>query len=343
MKFVVSGGGTGGHFYPALTVLRALQNDGHQLFFVGSSSGIEAARLELLECPVHLVQMSAFVGGGWRGRSRSLVRLMRATRELRGVLRTQRPDGVLCFGGYASAAAGLAAASLRIPLFVHEQNAVAGLTNRLLAPLARQSFSAFGNLGTPVGLPLRLPGVVSASDQRETLLILGGSQGSQYLNDFVADWAPQLLELGMPLVVQAGEHKLEDLRTRLRERWGLQESASVRLIGFSDELPQLMRSSALAISRSGAGAAFELMQARVPTIFIPFPYAAGDHQYANAQWFVRRGCAAVYRQEAWSVDPLGRLREFQVHLPQYRQALEHLEIQAGPDKLVQCLYAALRS
>ncbi|WP_027389283.1 glycosyltransferase [Chrysiogenes arsenatis] len=301
MKIIISGGGTGGHFYPAMSTLQEFTARGIETYYIGATQGIEAQLIQNFTPQHTLLELSGVLGKSIGQRITALRQLAAGVVTLRTLYRSIKPDAVIGFGGYASAAALLAGATQRIPLFLHEQNSVTGLTNTLLAKIATATFSAFGNLGETVGLPLRQTPPLRPWSERQHLLILGGSQGSISLNTFVAHSLPQLIEhTGVPIYHQVGGRNYEPYMQEIMARYQTIPH-NYHPFAFRDDIQELMATACGALARSGASSAFELMAAKVPTLFIPFPYAAYDHQYGNADYFSREGAAQVCREADFKV------------------------------------------
>ncbi|MBB5022224.1 UDP-N-acetylglucosamine--N-acetylmuramyl-(pentapeptide) pyrophosphoryl-undecaprenol N-acetylglucosamine transferase [Desulfurispira natronophila] len=334
MKIVISGGGTGGHFYPAMAVLEAFERQGHQVSYVGAKRGIEAEKVAAFTPHFQLLELSGLLGHRLRYKLHSLWQLSRAVSHLRRHFRSHRPDAVLGFGGYASAAAIVAARLCGIPTFLHEQNARAGLTNTVLDRFTTASFSAYGNLGENMGLPLRATAFHPLpSQQRSNLLIMGGSQGSLFLNTFVLDYLPHLTALNIDIYHQAGAPLYDEFKEQLHRRYGHELPEHYHCFAFRDDIHEIMAHSSIALSRSGAGAVFELMSLQVPTVFIPFPAAAHDHQYHNALFFEQRGCAMVHRQEEFLQNPMQIINRLRSHKEEYHEHLRQLSLRTSPDEL----------
>jgi len=304
MRIAVTGGGTGGHVFPALAVGELLAARGHEVFYVGSD-GIEArlvpGRLPFYRIPAGKLDRTALRPG----------ELLRAARGLFAALalaRRLRPQAVLATGGYAAFPFALAARMLGAKLFLHEQNARFGLTNRLLLSLAREVFLNLpvpGARGQVVGMPIeerryskeeaRLR--LGLDPGRTTLLVMGGSQGARVFNQRL----PGLLVpfLGEVQVIHAAG------RGRLAEVAAPGEGYHV--VEFV-EGPLAWSAADLAITRAGAMTLAEAAFHRVPLLLVPYPYAAGDHQRANARRYAEAGAARVVEEAAIEKVP-GVLRE----------------------------------
>ncbi|HJZ86522.1 MAG TPA: undecaprenyldiphospho-muramoylpentapeptide beta-N-acetylglucosaminyltransferase, partial [Polyangia bacterium] len=244
---------------------------------------------------------SGLKGTGAAGLVRGLWRLPRAIAQSRRILKRYRPDLVVGVGGYSSGPMVLAAALRRLPTAILEQNSIPGLTNRILGRLARRAFVAFevsrkyfpkrktALAGNPIRSQLRtLP---KADPTQPTVLVVGGSQGAHALNELVAD-ALAALPAPRPRVVhQTGEADCAAIAARYRE---LGVAADVR--AFIDDMAAAYAAADLVVCRAGATTIAELTAVGRPAIFIPFPFAADDHQFWNAHALADAGAALVHRQ-----------------------------------------------
>lgn len=312
MRFLIAGGGTGGHYFPALAVAEALKEKGHSIFYVGTENGIE----KTLGFPSEnslLLNVSGFIGRGLRGYFSSF-RFVTSTLKLLREIERFNPDAAIVFGGYASLPSGVASFLKGIPLYVQEQNSVPGRVNRFLSRFSKCSFLGFPgaeaflkgkNLFT--GNPVRRQ-VVDASKRREevgrktleklnlsrkkkTLLVIGGSQGALFLNRLFIETAP-LLNREVQVIHITGKSKEEEkLKVVYRE-----SGIDARVFPFYREVWELYSIADCAVSRAGALAISELSLFGIPTLFVPFPYAADDHQLKNAQFLSQMG-AALYRKQ----------------------------------------------
>ena len=315
---VFSGGGTGGHLYPALALadaLGALRPDLRPVF-LGARRGVEARVLpergaEHLLVPIRGLDRT----GGIRGNlgvpwsvARSLGQVLRWFRGL-------RPELVVVTGGYAGAPAGLVAAALGIPLALQEQNAVPGLTTRILAGRARQIHLAYPEAGerlpasaraavrisgNPVRPPVaRDPGearrALGLEPRRPTLLVVGGSQGSLALNRAVTAMVREAGgDPGYQMLWSTGPRHLAGIEASLAEAGS---PAWVHATGYIDDMPSALAAADLAVSRAGAMATSEFLAWGLPAVLVPLPTAAADHQTRNAQALEEAGCA-VHLPEA---------------------------------------------
>ncbi len=318
---VFSGGGTGGHLYPALALADALRGLHPEIvaFFVGASRGVEARVLpERGELHLLLPVEGFHRGGGWSNwgvvprLGASLVRVV-------ALLHRLRPEAVVVTGGYAGGPAGMAAALLRIPLVLQEQNSVPGVTTRALSRWAAQIHVAFpeaidrlpsgarsrarctGNPVRPVGPVPRLEARMRFGLPQEVtvLLVVGGSQGSAALNRVVLDAVRSVVDSGatrpeeLHLLWSTGPSHHEAIGDALV---GMGAPAWVHVVPYVDDMPTALACADLAVSRAGAMATAELLNHGLPAILVPLPSAAADHQTRNARALAEAGAALVMEE-----------------------------------------------
>jgi UDP-N-acetylglucosamine--N-acetylmuramyl-(pentapeptide) pyrophosphoryl-undecaprenol N-acetylglucosamine transferase len=306
VRVVITGGGTGGHLFPALAVCDELvrRRPEAPVLFVGAAGGVEARILPRLGRSFHGIAVAQVQGRGRTRQLRALAALPGAVREAAGVLRRFAPAVVLGVGGYASFPTVAAAALLRIPRVLHEQNAVPGLANRWLGRMASAvavSFEAaapaFGGRRTTVtGNPVReaiRPGDPAAArarlalaPDRFTLLVFGGSQGAHRLNQGLLEALPELSGLAgrLQLVHATGEKELAEVRAAYAG-----QGIAAHTAAFFDDMATAYQAADFAVTRAGAGTIFELAAMGLPAVRVPYPYAANDHQRANAEAYVAAG------------------------------------------------------
>jgi len=317
---LVMAGGTGGHVFPALATARVLQRRGYRIVWLGTQRGIEARLIPAEGIPVEWLSVSGLRGKGWSTLLVAPVRLLVALMQALRAVRRHRPSVVLGAGGFASGPGGVAAWLLRRPLVVHEQNAVAGLTNRVLARLADRVLEGFpGSFGRGVraehvGNPVR-PEIAAISpperryaarEGRARLLVFGGSQGAARLNAVVPAAIAELPKMLRPDVLhQTGQRGLEETVAAYRAR-GIE--ADVR--PFIDDMAGAYGWADLAVCRAGALTVAELAAAGLPAVFVPFPAAVDDHQTRNAEHVVRIGGGVLLpEQELTPVSLAATLRD----------------------------------
>jgi UDP-N-acetylglucosamine--N-acetylmuramyl-(pentapeptide) pyrophosphoryl-undecaprenol N-acetylglucosamine transferase len=303
---LVMAGGTGGHVYPALAVAHALREKSRDVVWLGTHRGIEARVVPAADIPMEWVAVSGLRGKGIATLLLAPFKLAYALAQSLLVMLRHRPAAVLGMGGFVSGPGGVAAWLTRRPLIIHEQNAVAGMTNRLLARLARVVLQAFPGSFIPsrnaetVGNPVR-PDIaaIEAPEQRLAgrsgpirLLVLGGSQGALALNEAVPAALALLPEEMRPTVRhQAGERTLGRAQAAYREH-----GIDADLHAFFENMAEAYAWADMVICRAGALTVAELTAAGLPAIFVPFPAAVDDHQTANAQSLADAGAATIVQQ-----------------------------------------------
>jgi UDP-N-acetylglucosamine--N-acetylmuramyl-(pentapeptide) pyrophosphoryl-undecaprenol N-acetylglucosamine transferase len=296
--FIIMAGGTGGHVFPALAVARRLRERGHTVTWLGTRRGIEARVVPAAGIEIDYIDIQGLRGNGLTGWLALPVRLARAMFQTWRVFRRRRPAAALAMGGFVAGPGGLIAWLTRTPLVVHEQNAIAGLTNRWLARVATRVLGGFpvrvgGRLAADVGNPVRdeIAALTEtrqgAADARWHLLIIGGSQGASALNRLVPAAVRALPAALRPDVWhQTGERQ----RAETEQRYG---DATAKVTAFIDDMAGAYRWADLVVCRAGAMTIAELACAGKPSILVPFPYAVDDHQTTNARYLESRGAALL--------------------------------------------------
>jgi UDP-N-acetylglucosamine--N-acetylmuramyl-(pentapeptide) pyrophosphoryl-undecaprenol N-acetylglucosamine transferase len=313
MKVVITGGGTGGHIYPALSIAQQLNQIGAELLFIGSRHGPEGKLVEKQGIPFESVPSGPMAGLVSLRTARSFGRFGLGVLRAYSILRRFRPDVLIGTGGYTSAGVALAEWLRGGRIVIHEQNSIPGRTNRLLARLARRVCVTFEDslsyfpLGKTVvtGLPVRSDIVVGRERKvaREslgldlgafTLFVLGGSQGAKRINEMVVEAVPLLADAGLQVLHQTGEKNYEDVLSRRPDAPGY----FVR--PYIDGMAAAYSAADLVISRSGASTIAEITVRGLAAILIPYPYAYAAHQAKNAEAVARAGAAVVVEERGLS-------------------------------------------
>lgn len=297
--FVFTGGGTGGHVIPALAVAREMRRRGREVFFVGTERGIEARLVPAEGFRLELVRIGGLNAVGWRQRLSSLWMLPWST--VRAIAMLRGAGAVFSMGGYAAGPAVLAALARRIPVVVMEPNAVPGFTNRRIARFVERALISFpeterffpSGRTEMTGLPVREEFFGIAPKPRGevlTILITGGSQGSRTLNQAARQSWPMFREapFRVRILHQAGRAGAAALSADFA-KCGLEGEVT----DFIKDMPGAFAQADLVVSRSGAGAVAELAAAGKPSLLVPFPFAADQHQLRNAEAMQRAGAARL--------------------------------------------------
>jgi len=336
MRVLVMAGGTGGHVFPALAVAEQLRDQGARITWLGTRAGIEARLVEARGFPIRFISVKGLRGKGRLSLLLAPFRLLQALLQSLSVVRQVRPACVLGMGGFASGPGGLAAWLCRKPLIIHEQNAVAGMTNRWLAPLARRVLSAFPGafgdrsgvieVGNPLRSSLLQQSVRERNGQIQRLLVFGGSLGAQALNRVV----PQALKLlDQPLEVrhQSGERTYDTARDAYA-----QAGIKAEIVTFIDDMAAAYDWADLVIARSGALSVSEIACAGVPSLLVPYTHAVDDHQTANAHWLVDAGAALLIPEAELTAEQLAALLADLIQAPERVRAMgQHARQQARLD------------
>ena len=300
---LIMAGGTGGHVYPALAVARALQAHACEVVWLGTHRGIESRVVVEAGIDMEWISVQGLRRKGVLAMLIAPFSLARALFQSLAVIIRRRPAAVLGMGGFVSGPGGVAAWLMRRPLLIHEQNAAAGMTNRLLARLARVVLQAFPGSFDPrvgaetVGNPVRediaaipAPGARYRSRQGALrLLVLGGSQGALALN-LAVPAALALIDKDLRPVVrhQCGERTLQAAQDAYNEN-----KVDVDLSAFIKDMAEVYAWADLVVCRAGALTIAELCAAGLPAVFVPYPAAVDDHQTANAGPMVAAGAATI--------------------------------------------------
>lgn len=312
-RVLIMAGGTGGHVIPALSLARALQAHNVDVEWLGSPRGIENRLVPEAGIRLHTIAIAGLRGKGAAGWLKAPLNLSRAVLQARRIMGAFKPDVVVGLGGFASGPGGLAARLARVPLVIHEQNAVAGLTNRVLSRLATRTYAAFaeafGDRAEVIGNPVRddiaalgeQPKDAAAMAARPLrLLVVGGSLGAVALNERLPPALAALAPERRPEVRhQAGKER--DLTTaEAYAEHGIVADVSA----FIDDMAAAYAWADLVVCRAGALTVAELAAAAKPALLVPFPFAVDDHQRVNAEVLVKAGAALCVVQSELTAERL---------------------------------------
>ncbi len=304
MKIVIAAGGTGGHLYPAIALAKEFQRQEREsmITFVGSGKSLENSILAHEGFPVAHIDVKGIVGRGLWGGLKNVILLPKAVWQSMSILRARSADLVIGTGGYFSPPVVFAAALLGIRRIIMEPNAIPGLANRVLSPIADRVFLAFESaksyfnastvriVGTPVREEFLTEVPPTKSHKKKTLLVFGGSQGAKAINTAVVEAlsASQVLRETFSVIHQTGNADYERVKGAY-EGTGI----DVEVTPFLFDMPHTLRSADLVVARSGAGTLAELTVCGKASILIPFPYATHGHQEKNARAMEETGAALV--------------------------------------------------
>lgn len=328
-RVVIMAGGTGGHVFPGIALAQAFGERAMACHWLGTQGGMEANWVAQAHIPFSAISIKGLRGNGLKGWLLAPLNVWRAFWQARRILKQQAPDLVIGMGGFVCGPGGLAARSLGIPLVLHEQNAIAGLTNRLLAPLARYIFCGFEQtslkgskvevIGNPVRAEIETLTPLTAPLVRH-ILVIGGSRGARALNETVPQALAQIDQAERPSVLhQTGQGDVAATQARYHAL-GVQAN----VVPFIDNMAQAYQQAGLVIARSGALTVSELMCAGRPAILVPFPFAVDDHQTANAQVMVELDGATLIQQNALDAASLAQAIQSKLDSPDTLAASQRL-------------------
>lgn len=353
-SYLIMAGGTGGHIFPALAVAEKLRERGADIHWLGTHAGMEFDLVPTKNIPLYLISIKGFRGKGLLKKILIPFLLVKAIVQAFFIIRKIAPDAVVGFGGYVAAPGGIAAYLLGKPLIIHEQNSVAGSTNKLLAKFATKILEAFsGSLKNAVlvGNPVRKPVVdlfyeldskINSLDknldepddlqssvdlkQAKNLLIMGGSLGAAAINNVLPHALNQLPQ-EMPINIwhQTGKGKSQKVSEDYKEL-----GIDARIDEFIEDVTEAYRWADLIICRAGALTVSEVAIVGLPAIFIPYPHAIDNHQSINAQWLVKNNASEMIEQSNLNAsslsEMLNKLLSDKQKMTEYSSALKKLSM-----------------
>ncbi|HBQ44449.1 MAG TPA: undecaprenyldiphospho-muramoylpentapeptide beta-N-acetylglucosaminyltransferase [Thiomicrospira sp.] len=306
-KIMIMAGGTGGHVFPGIALAEEFKKQNIETCWLGTEGGMEKEWVMQANIPFATISIKGLRGNGLKGWLFAPLNILKAFFQARKIIKKEQPDLVLGMGGFVCGPGGLATKSLGIKLAIHEQNAIPGLTNKLLAKIANLVITAFPQdkitsknllqIGNPVRAGLQDIAVLTApKNQPFNILILGGSRGALALNKTLP-LALSLLnkKLNFSVLHQTGVKTLTEAESFYQQA-GLLEQENIKIVPFIDNMIEAYQHADLVICRSGALTVSELMAAARPAIMVPYPYAVDDHQTANAQALVAMGGGEIIQQ-----------------------------------------------
>ena len=329
---VIAAGGTGGHIVPALAVAQVLSASNVPVVWVGTRAGLEAQLVTAAGIDIRWIDIAGLRGKGIMSLLAAPFKLVAACWQSIGILREVQASAVLGMGGYVSGPVGLAAVCTRRPLVLHEQNAVAGTTNRYLSYVATRVFSAMpdvfrSNVKTTVaGNPVAANMARRPAQQTEPVvdnvlhvLVVGGSRGAHHLNEVVPAAIAKFLPQHIHVWHQTGAADRGAVQSAYAEFCNAPEP--IRVDAFIDDMAAAYRWADIVICRSGAMTVTELGAVGVASILVPFPHAVDNHQTLNARYLSDAGAAILVPQNEFDIDTLAEMLS---GLIQDRGKLEHM-------------------
>jgi UDP-N-acetylglucosamine--N-acetylmuramyl-(pentapeptide) pyrophosphoryl-undecaprenol N-acetylglucosamine transferase len=338
----MTGGGTGGH----LTIIKAVKEvlvlqqaqevlaEPVEVIYVGSTKGQDKQWFEEDSDfkEKYFFETRGVVNQGALGKVKSLFMMAKAMFQSIKILRAHKAKVVFCVGGFSAAPMAFAAKLTGTPLVIHEQNAALGSLNKLLKPYATHFISSYLEESPIKAYPIKQIFFDNAHVRKElkTIIFLGGSQGARAINNLALELAPTLKEKGIKIIHQAGVNNIEEVEKAYKEL-----GIEAEVFGFTTKLADYMNEADFAIARSGASTLWELSATAVPTLYIPYPYAAKDHQFYNAQFLLEKNLAWLMRENEIEIDKVLQLLD--EDLSQKSQGLIEIVEKEGSQKIAQLL------
>ena len=301
LSFVMAGGGTGGHIIPALAVADELRRHGYESFFIGTQSGMEARLVPAAGFPIEWIEIGGLNRVGMAQRIRTLAQIPVSIMRVLRIFQSRRPKAVFSMGGYVAGPVMMAARLTGIPIVVMEPNAIPGLTNRRMGKWIAKALVSFpealryfpADRAEVTGMPVREDFFKIRARAKPqvpfTVLITGGSRGSKTLNEAArGSWNLFAQQMRVRILHQCGTEMFSSLDIEFKGT-----GIAGEVMPFIADMPKAFDSADLIICRSGASTVSELAAAGKPSILVPFPFAADDHQLRNAEAMVRTGAARL--------------------------------------------------
>jgi UDP-N-acetylglucosamine--N-acetylmuramyl-(pentapeptide) pyrophosphoryl-undecaprenol N-acetylglucosamine transferase len=332
MCIIMTGGGTGGH----LAIIRAVKEhiQTKKLVYVGSTKGQDQTWFQSDPdfIATYFLQTRGIVNQKGMGKIVSLFMLLKAIFQAMRILHKHKAKVVFSVGGFSAAPMAIASKLLFKKLIIHEQNAVLGRLNSILKPLSHTFISSYEPHSPVTAYPIKEIYFDNARVRNtvKSILFLGGSQGAKAINTLALQLAPKLKEMEVSIVHQAGEKHIEEVKKKY-EALGI----GATLFGFTKALPEIVKEADFAVARAGASTLWELSASGIPTLYIPYPYAAANHQYHNALFLAKQNLAWVLREDELQEESLVELLQ-KNHTTMSQKLLKSVE-RDGAERIAQLL------
>lgn len=289
----ITGGGTGGHLAIAKAFANELNSRGIKAIFIGSSSGQDKMWFENSDIfeATYFLNSSGVVNKRGFGRLKSLINILNLAFKCKRIFKFHKVSSVISVGGYSAAPAAFGAIIWGKKLYIHEQNAVIGRLNLILKPFAREFFSSYFEPKFDYPVDEKFFKISRIRKNLNTILFLGGSQGANFINNLALNLAKDLDKNGIKIIHQCGQKDYETIVEKYKEL-----NIKAEVFAFSKDIDLFMSRADFCISRAGASTIWELCAASLPTLFIPFPYAANNHQFYNAKFLNDQNAAMVLKE-----------------------------------------------
>jgi len=326
MNILITGGGTGGHLAIAKSIKEELNKRGLKPIFVGSCFGQDRLWFEKDNgfSQKFFFPIQGVVNKKGIKKFTAIWQIFHLSKKVRTILLQNNINAVFSVGGYAAAPASFAAIYTKKALFIHEQNAIMGKLNKLLSPFAHRVFNSFTAPYDPYPVAEEFFATQRIRQKLQTILFLGGSQGAKQINDIAIALAPYLQKRGITIIHQTGKQDFKRVQKAYKNM-----NIEAILFDFRKDLFSFFAKADLAIARAGASSLWELTANALPTIFVPYPFAANNHQYHNAKFLIDKNAAFLYTTLQDTLNILDT-----INLPSLSQKLQTLAKPEGAKSIV---------
>lgn len=328
----ITGGGTGGHLVIARAIKEELNKRGLKPIYIGSTAGQDKTWFEKdtgFE-QTYFLESRGVVNKKGIHKILALFAIIRSAFTCKALFKKHQVKYVFSVGGYSAAPASFGALLYGIPLYIHEQNAIQGKLNSLLRPFCKAFFSSYDTKAIMTSYPVSEAFFQIKKERKElkTIIFLGGSQGATFINQLALKMAKLLQQEGIAIIHQTGKKEFEQIKQFYED-----EGMSADVFDFSNEIPEKLAQADFAISRSGASTLWELCASNVPTLFIPYPHAAANHQYFNAKVLSDQEAALILPQK--DIDPTALLAQIKnINLFNISKKLSQMIHEGGAKEIV---------
>jgi len=331
MTVALTGGGTGGHLAIVRCLLESAMKKNITCIYIGSQNGQDRAWFENEERfkEKFFLSSKGVVNQNKLGKISSLFHTLKLSKTCKEIFKEYEVKAVFSVGGYSAAPASFAALFSHLPFFIHEQNSKSGSLNKLLKPFASNFFSAFEKELCPYPVREGFFDTARVRKELKNIIFLGGSQGASFINDLALNLAPKLEEKGIKIIHQCGT---KDLQKCKKHYEALNIKADV--FDFSLNLEEKMKEADLALARAGASTLFELCANTLPAIFIPYPYAAKNHQYFNAKFLQDKALCQIFTQDEAGTEAVFKAI-LKINLKDISTRLHGIALKNGSDILLE--------
>ncbi len=315
MKFIVSAGGTGGHIFPALSLIeKILEDKNNEVLYIGTTDRMESEIIPSKGIPYKGITVSGIKKNLIKD-FKNIFRINSSITECKKIINEFKPDAVIGFGGYVTFPVIMAAHKNKVPIFLHEQNVIPGKTNKVISRFAKKVFISFEESskyfskgkciysGNPCSeraknIKKHNKTELGFDKKKKLIIIVMGSEGSSVMNERLFDYLRSFNEPDKEILFITGKRQYSALNNNLKV------PSSVKMVSFYEDLPGLMKSADLIVSRAGASTISEIIATSIPSILIPSPYVANNHQYYNALALKEAGISIMLEQKDFSKETL---------------------------------------